>query len=171
MKITSFVVAIVIGLMLVAGSTSSYGQARPSAKTQVISGDFIGYFQDGKEIHVQYEWKASPVNSWFIRALFGRTSSKYNGLGLGGGYKFFIADSRALTGLGIAPVAQAYLWSHEFLPSQQTISVGGELSYKWLFDDFSVEPLLGVSIGFGGDNITYLTKTRVYANVFLGYAW
>jgi hypothetical protein len=171
MRRTSIVVTAIVGFILLVTSTTSFAQARASAKSQVISGDFVGLFLSGKEIHAQYEWKAGPVNSWFIRALFGQDPLKYNGLGIGGGYRFFIADSRALTGLGIAPVVVAYFWSHEFLPAETFVSVGGEVSYKWIFDDFSVEPLLGAGIAFGGNNISYLTTMRGYLGIYLGYAW
>jgi len=170
MRSTSFVVLVVAALTLFFNVSDSYGQARPTSKNQAFGIDFAGYFQAGKEIHAQYEWKASPVNSWFARALFGSVSG-YKGLGVGGGYKFFIADSRALAGLAVAPAVLAYFWSHEYLDSEIFFSLGGEVSYKHIMDDFFVEPLVGFGIGFGGDYISYLTKVRVYLNILIGYAW
>ncbi len=165
-----FILSFVVCFVLLVGSTS-FAQERASAKTQVISGDFVGLFLDGGEFHVQYEWKSGSLNSWFVRALLGGYQS-YTGLGLGGGYRFFIADSRALTGLALAPVAHAYFFkSGDLGRSQLFFSIGGELSYKWLFDNFSVEPLLGAGLAFGGEDISYLTKVRPYLGIYLGYAW
>lgn len=170
MKVSSFVVSTILCLVVLSHSTESYAQARASAKQQAISANVLGLFLDGKELHAQYEWKSTPVNSWFIRGLFG-SFVDYDGLGVGAGYRFFIADSRALTGLAIAPVVHAYFWRHQYLDSEIFFSVGGEASYKWIFDDFLVEPMFGLGIGFGGDYISYLSSTRWYLGIMLGYAW
>lgn len=164
-----FILSFVVCSVLFLGSTT-YAQNRASAKNQVISADFVGLFLDGSEFHLQYEWKSTPVNSWFIRALFGSVGN-FTGLGVGGGYRFFLADSRALTGLALAPVAHMYFWKSEFQGSELFFSIGGEVSYKWIFDDFSVEPLLGAGLAFGGDQLAYLTKVRPYLGIYLGYAW
>lgn len=156
----------------VAFSSNTYGQARTSTKTQVISIDALGLFQSGNIITLQYEWKTAPTNSVHIRGRFSNYSSYYTGFGVGAGYRFYIADSRALTGLSVAPVAEVWFYSSSELNSSSTVfGVGGEVQYKWIFDQFSVEPGVGIGIGFGGDDITYYTKTRVYAQCHLGYAF
>lgn len=153
-------------------SVDASAQAKTSTKTQVISLEALGLFQSGSIITVQYEWKASPTTSWHIRGRFSDYSNTYTGFGLGGGYHFYIADSRALTGLNVAPVAEVWFYNSSELNSSSTVfGVGGEIAYKWIFDQFSVEPGVGVMIGFGGDDITYYTKTRVYAQCNLGYAF
>ncbi len=151
---------------------NTYGQARTSTKTQVISVDALGLFQNGNVITLQYEWKTAPTNSIHIRGRFSSYSTYYTGFGLGGGYRFYIADSRALTGLAVTPVAEVWFYSSSELNTSSILfGVGGEVTYKWIFDQFSVEPGVGVGIGFGGDDITYYTKTRPYAQVHLGYAF
>jgi hypothetical protein len=153
-------------------SSTAFAQARTSTKTQVISLEALGLFQKGNIITVQYEWKTAPTNSIHIRGRFSDYSNTYTGFGLGGGYHFYIADSRALTGLNVAPVAEVWFYNSSELNSSSTVfGVGGEIAYKWIFDQFSVEPGVGVMIGFGGDDITYYTQTRVYAQCHLGYAF
>ncbi len=152
-------------------TTNTFAQARTSTKTQVLSIDALGLFQDGGFFTAQYEWKTSPTNSVHIRGIFS-TYLTYTGFGIGAGYRFYIADSRALTGLSVAPVAHIFFYnSSDFNKSTTAISIGGEVAYKWIFDQFSVEPGLGLQIGFLGENVPFLTKTRPYAQVQLGYAW
>jgi hypothetical protein len=174
MRSISFVATVVLCFVLVA-NTNSFAQARASAKTQVISIDPVGLFLPGHEVRAQYEWKASPISSWFIRGIYGSVSVgglDYQGLGIAGGHKFFIIDSRALTGWAVAPVVGAYFWTTDNASSEQFISLGGEGSYKaFIGEDFSVEPFVGVAIGFLGDQISYLTTARVYGGIYLGYAW
>lgn len=155
---------------------NTYGQARTSTKTQVISVDALGLFQSGNILTVQYEWKTAPTNSIHIRGRFSSSSAVggYTGFGIGGGYRFYIADSRALTGLSVAPVVEAWFINHEVYESSSALGIGGEVAYKWIFDQFSVEPGVGIGIGFAiGDanNFNYYTKTRPYVQVHLGYAF
>lgn len=155
----------------VAFTSNTYSQARTSTKTQVISLEALGLFQAGDILSVQYEWKTAPTNSVYIRARFS-SIDLYTGFGVGGGYRFFIADSRALTGLSVAPVAEVWFYSSSELNSSTfKMGIGGEVAYKWIFDQFSVEPGVGVMIGFLGDEATYYNKTRPYAMCQLGYAF
>ncbi len=172
MTLRSVFLSIAAVAILAAAHSHSYAQARTSTKTQVISVDALGLFQDGNLITGQYEWKASSVNSWFIRAIFGSYTSLYTGIGVGGGYRFFLADNRALTGLSAGPVAHAFFWNASSISKSTTVfTIGGEVQYKWIFDEFSVEPALGVQLGFGGDGVSFQTKTRPYGMVNLGYAF
>jgi hypothetical protein len=159
------------GLVLTATPSNAQIEARASNKTQVISVEPLGLFQDGNFLSVVYEWKASSTNSYFLRARLSNISY-YTGLGIGGGYRWYIADSRALTGLSVAPVAEMVFYSSsELNKSSFVFGIGGEIAYKWIFDQFAVEPGFGVTIGFGGDNVAYYTKTRPYALVNVGYAF
>jgi hypothetical protein len=168
---TSLLVAacVAVGVLF---TTNTYGQAKTSTKTQVISLEALGLFQSGNIITINYEWKASPTNSWHVRGRFSDYSNYYTGFGFGAGYHWYIADNRALTGLNVAPVAEVWFYNSSELNTSSTVfGVGGEIAYKWIFDQFAVEPGVGVMIGFGGDDITYYTKTRVYAQCMLGYAF
>jgi hypothetical protein len=164
--------------VLIASASTIFAQARASAKTQVISVDALGLFQGGGFISAQYEWRTAPTNSIHIRGIFSKydagANDTYSGFGVGGAYRFYIAESRALTGLSVAPVAHIFFFSSTFGRHTTALSIGGEVAYKWIFDQFSVEPGLGVQIGLAlGENvgINFLTKTRPYAQVHLGYAW
>ena len=161
-------------LLLTASVSSTFAQARASVKTQVISVDGLGYFLNGHLISAQYEWRTSTTNSIHIRGIFSNYggTNEYSGFGVGGAYRFYIIDSRALTGLSVAPVAHVFfLSSSKKGATTQVISVGGEVAYKWLFDQFSVEPGVGLQIGFLGDQVPQMTGTRPYAQIYLGYAW
>ncbi len=51
--------------------------------------------------------------------------------------------------------------------------IGGDIGYKWIFDQFSVEPLVGLRIGFtpaanAPGNGTGAIGT---ISVYVGYAW
>jgi len=155
----------------VAFSSNTYGQARTSTKTQVVSVEALGLFQNGNILTVQYEWKTAPTNSIHIRGRFS-TDGLYTGFGVGGGYHFYIADSRALTGLSVTPVAEIWFYnSTDLNSSTMKLGIGGEVAYKWIFDQFSVEPGVGLNIGFLGDDVPYYNKARVYAQCHLGYAF
>lgn len=157
--------------VLIASASTIFAQARTSAKTQVISVDALGLVQRGGFITAQYEWKTAPTNSIHIRGIFS-TYTTYTGFGVGGAYRFYIADSRALTGLSVAPVAHIFFYSSSALnKSTQVVSVGGEAAYKWIFDQFSVEPGIGLQIGFLGEDLPFLNTARFYGQVHLGYAW
>lgn len=167
----SLALVVVIGLSATL-TTNLYAQARTSTKTQVLSIDALGLFQSGNIVTLQYEWKTAPTNSFHIRGRFSDFGGFYTGFGVGAGYRFYIADSRALTGLNVAPVAEAWFYNSSALNSSSTVfGLGAEVGYKWIFDQFAVEPGVGLGFGFGGDDITYYTKTRVYAQVHLGYAF
>jgi hypothetical protein len=155
-------------------SGSAYAQARPSPAENVISLDPLELALLGP-LNVQYEWKSGPVNSWALRGHFwGRTG--WTGFGLGGAYRFYIADSRALTGLSVAPAADIFFFSNSELGYSATdLLIGGDLGYKWIFTQFSVEPIvtfrIGIGLGSSISNFTYATGAVVGIGIYLGYAW
>jgi hypothetical protein len=171
--------SILIVLLAISFSASkSSAQARPSPATQVISVDFIPLVLTFP-VTFQYEYKMDPVTSLALRLHFwpGITSD-YTGFGFGGAYRFYIADSRALTGLAVAPAADLFF----FRQSQQLggtgnrsaigVDLGGDISYKWIFDQFAVEPLFGLRFGFGGANAPpVFTTIEPLIGCNLGYAW
>jgi hypothetical protein len=176
----AFVLTLVIGLVTIAATNSSYGQARPSSKTQVISADPLGLAYQFP-LTFQYEYKAGPINSWALRAHWwpSRVSGgigEWSGFGMGGAYRVFVADSRALTGLSVAPAVDLFFFTQTLNGTKQRSAIdgwiGGDLAYKWIFDQFSVEPLLGLRIGFGAnDGPAYATGMEAIISFSGGYAW
>jgi hypothetical protein len=171
-------------------SESARSQARPSPKTQVFSIDPVGLILDDPLI-LQYEYKTGPVNSWAFRALWWPVgvdgNYDWSAFGVGGAYRFYIADSRALTGLNIAPAAEMLFFHGSFAngvgstKSGIAVWIGGDMGYKWIFDDFSVEPMIGMRIGLGpssGDptkaavptKATGFNSNQVVIGLFGGYA-
>src|SRR5687768_3200779 len=135
-----FIPLFVICFVLTIFTSQTFAQARASVKTQVISVDALGLVQDGGLITAQYDWRVDPTTTIHIRGIFS-TYNTCSGVGVGGAYRFYIAESRALTGLSVAPVAHIFFYSSSSLTkSSQVVSIGGEVAYKWIFDQFSVEP-------------------------------
>lgn len=180
---------VVIGAIF-AVSDAAHSQARPSSKTQVFSVDPVGLILDDPLI-LQYEYKTGPVNSWAFRALwwpYGTDISyDWTAYGVGAAYRFYVADSRALTGLSIAPAAELLFFHGSFAGGASSsksgiaVWIGGDVGYKWIFDDFSVEPMLGLRIGLGpssGDasksavptQATGVGSRQVVIGLFGGYA-
>lgn len=148
-------------------------QARPSPAQNDIAGDPLDLLLGGS-LNVQYEFKTSPVNSWALRGHFW-SRGDFSGFGLGAAYRFYIADSRALTGLSVAPAADLFFFSNDLgYASTTDILIGGDLAYKWIFDQFSVEPILTLRIGIEAGNaptLSYATGLVAGLGVYLGYAW
>ena len=169
------VAASVLVLLCVSLSLADvFAQARPSSKTSDIAVGPLGYITNSA-LTFQYEWKAANLNSWMVRLhLLQAPNANYGiGFGLGGGYRFFLADSRALTGLSVAPAADIIFdHSSALVKSPASFWIGGDIAYKWIFDQISVEPLFGARIGFGGnESIPTRTGLVPVIQVFVGYAW
>jgi hypothetical protein len=168
-----YLTIVLLGVGALGLSTSKVSaQARPSSKGSVISLNLLALALQGP-LDVQYEWRTAPTNSWALRGYFWPSRDQFSAFGLGGAYRFYIADSRALTGLSVAPAADIYFFSSSVLDKTATVfELGGDLAYKWIFDSFAVEPLFGIRIGFGGsETATYATGFVPFLAVNLGYAW
>jgi hypothetical protein len=164
------------GLLCSANRASA--QARPSPATQVVSVDFLPLAYDGP-LTFQYELKADPVSSWMFRLHYWPSpdpSGDWSGFGVGASYRFYIADSRALTGLSVEPAADLFFFNQTLFGSSQRTAIcfdiGGDIEYKWIFDQFAVEPMLGLRIGFG-PNIAPARAigTEPVIGLSGGYAW
>jgi hypothetical protein len=158
-------------------------QARPSSKANVISIDPLG-LAVREPLNIQFEIKAGPVYSWAFRAHYwpgrvggGALTGNWTAFGLGAVYRIFIADSRALTGLSVAPAADLLLFSQTIQGGQGATAtvawIGGDIAYKWIFDQFSIEPLLGLRIGYtpSVNAPGYATGPIAVLSVYGGYAW
>ena len=158
-----------------ADATNSFGQARPSSKSNVISIDPLSFFAN-EPATLQYEIKAGPVNSWAFRLHYwtGLTggSETWSGFGVGGAYRFYIADSRALTGLSVEPAASLMLFSGTIAAGTGhkavALLIGGDIEYKWIFDQFSIEPIVGLRIGYTPSNPAPQNATGFIAIIGIG---
>jgi hypothetical protein len=170
-----------IALFAVSFSASkTYAQARPSPATQVLSIDFIPYLLD-YPITLQYEYKVDPVTSWMLRLHYWPTISSatgYTAFGFGAAYRIYIADSRALTGLAVAPAADFFLFRQSTQTggtgnrSAEGLDIGGDLTYKWIFDQFAVEPIFGLRFGIGSSQApSAFTTIEPLIGASIGYAW
>ncbi len=164
----------IVATLVLAANQNIFAQARPSSATQDIAGSPVGLLVKGP-FTIQYEWKAANLQSWAVRLhLYEAPAETYRvGFGIGGAYRFFIADSRALTGLSVAPAADIIFYgSSQLLKSPVSFQIGGDIAYKWIFDQISLEPMFGLRIGFGGaEGITSRTGLQPVLQVFVGYAW
>ena len=171
----TFTVLLVTIVMLSLPASRSYGQARPSPKENVISVDPLGLaYHD--PLTFQYEYKSGPVNSWVFRLHYWPTyfeADDWSAFGLGAAYRFYIADSRALTGLSVEPAADLYFFKGANSGRSAIVFwIGGGIAYKWIFDDFALEPMLGFRIGFGSQVAPgFATGAQGILALNAGYAW
>ncbi len=173
----AFVVIAILGVAVLI-SNRCYGQARPSPATQVISIDPLTLAQNFP-LTFQYEYKTGPIYSWALRLHYWPSPSSdgtWSGFGVGGAYRIYIADSRALTGLSVAPAADLFFFRQTLNGVSQRSAIvfdlGGDLEYKWIFDQFSVEPSVGFRIGFGPTlSPSRSTGASAFIGLSGGYAW
>ncbi|HEY3875085.1 MAG TPA: hypothetical protein VGM92_06385 [Candidatus Kapabacteria bacterium] len=174
------ILVLIAALSFTVSTSSLHAQARPSPATQVLSVDVVPLLT-GSTLSLQYEFKSDPTSSWLIRANFWPSPApEWNGFGIGAAYRFYIADSRALTGLSAAPAVDLLFFSQSsenetvqsHFGTQIGVAIGGDLAYKWIFSQFAVEPVLGLRVGLGASQVPGGFQT-IYALIgcSLGYAW
>jgi hypothetical protein len=171
-KVSSIVaVALLAMLTLSISANDASAQARPSSKGSILSIEPFGLLGIGayKYIQLQYEWRLTQDNSIALRAALLPAYAGVSGFGVGGSYRFYVADGRALTGLNVSPGIDLVLLSAGNA-SYQTIGIGGDLAYKWIFDSFGVEPYFRLRQNFAGSE-GYYAGLDYGVGVYLGYAW
>jgi hypothetical protein len=171
--VTSVAAFVLLALTFGLSPSSVLAQARPSSKTNVLSLKVLGAIRN-YPTEINYEWKADSKSSWLARLEYWNLSDLYTGFGLGAQYRFYIADSRALTGLSIGPEAEIFFLSpsNSAYKSYTIVAIGGDIAYKWIFTDFAVEPFLGVRFGIGGsEGVKGTTGPDWRLGLNLGYAW
>ncbi len=169
-------------ILLVSGTIffarTGYAQ-RATAKNNDISVDFIDYLVNNT-FHLQYEWKLTSTSSFLVRLAY-VTKSENPGpttaLGAGAAWRLYIIDSRALQGFSVAPAVDLFFFKNTPLGKSNILfSVGADGGYKFFFDQITLEPTLGVRIGFApGNNLppgeSNFTGLYVVPSIYLGYAW
>ena len=135
---------------------------------------------------VQYEMSLSGENSvagrvnFLMREISGYDVSAF---GLGGTYRWYLPPYRAIDGLWVGPSLDILFLKWKYVKeeiSQTFFSVGGEVGYKYFFDQLFIEPNFGLVFTIGqaktssqvnpitldyGDGIGY------EFGLSLGYAW
>jgi len=131
--------------------------------------------------NVQYEKQYSAKNSFTANLQYWGYSSgiyKWSAIGVGGSWRFYLMqdDILAIRGFSFGPLAQINYWSWtgssvSSLDGGLSVSIGGEASYKWIFDnDFSVEPTF--KLFFPLNNLEGLGGLQSYGlGCNIGYAW
>ena len=174
-KFSSILAAVLLAVFAISSSVSdASAQARPSPHGSILSVEPLGLLGIGdqfKHLQLQYEWRTTQENSWALRAILVPSSFNYNGFGVGASYRFYIANSRALTGLNVSPGIDVYLISAGD-ESYTSFAVGGDVAYKWIFDNIGVEPYFRLRQLFAGnEGISAFAGTFWGFGVYLGYAW
>jgi hypothetical protein len=148
---------------------------RASAYNNNISVDVIDQLINNT-ISVQYEFKSTSTTSIAVRGEYVTAVLGSSAFGVGGEWRFYIADSRALSGLNVGPAADLYFFKNNGLGKKNVVfSVGGDAAYKFFFDQFTVEPFLGARLGFTGSDVipgvTNFTTVHLIGGIYLGWAW
>ena len=171
-------ISITLAGALLCSANRGYTQARPSPATQVASVDFLPLAYS-YPLTFQYEYKADPVTSWMFRLHYWPSPSRtVRGRALASELPIdsllpIAARSRAYP----LPQRQDLFFFHQTLfgSSQRTaicFDIGGDIAYKWIFDQFAVEPLLGLRIGFGPNlSPSRAIGTEPLIGLSGGYAW
>jgi hypothetical protein len=173
-----FVVLLLSGLFFL--PTGSYAQ-RASSRNNDIAIDFVDFLVNNT-FAGQLELKLNPTSSLLLRAQYvlkSTTTSSTNGkttaFGLGAAYRFYILDSRALAGFSIAPAADLFFFKN-LIRNNVLVSIGADAGYKVFFDQFTIEPTLGLRFGItpGGqlpEGESSFTGIYPVVNIYLGWAW
>ena len=182
MKTRYFTVLLVLLIIsgIFFGTKNSYAQ-RSTAKNNDIAVDFVNFLVNNT-FTLQYEFKATSTTSFLIRGEYitkntGTATGVTSALGVGGAWRFYILDSRALAGFSVAPAIDLFFFKNTNLSRNNIVfSVGADAAYKFFFDQFTVEPTFGLREGIvpgtnppPGEN----TFTGIYpiVSVYLGWAW
>jgi hypothetical protein len=170
-RILSSVAVALLAIMTVGTSSNALAQARPSSKGSMLSIEPLGLLGIGqfRLFQLQYEFRLSQDNSLALRAALLPAYAGVSGFGVGASYRFFVADGRALTGLNVSPGIDLFLLSAGSA-SYQTIGIGGDLAYKWIFDEWGVEPYFRLRQNFAGSE-GYYAGVDYGVGVWLGYCW
>jgi len=125
-------------------------------------------------LNVQYEFKTAPQQSGAVRALIVPSYSDYNAFGVGGTYRFYLGNSRAIQRFSLGPALDLYFFRNSVLDRTATIaSIAAEANYKWIFDDFVLEPNASLRFYIAGDQGvgSAFSGVGIGLGVNIGYAW
>lgn len=144
---------------------------------QAISIDPLDFLVS-KVFNATYEHQLSKENSFTVFFSYYNYSDYWDAYGIGGSYRWYLTDllkdkKNPIEGLSVGPMARVSFWSSDYYQLEDENSIylviGGEAAYKWVFNDFIVEPIL--RLGFGVTDISGLGYSGWGAGVNVGYAW
>lgn len=138
---------IVVALAMISISASA---DYTTNKTSVISVDPLDLINAGR-INAIYETKfGNANNSLTINGSYWSWSEYGSAIGAGVSYRWYLdpfkEGKKALNGLSLGPRLDYYYWTWDFFAgysdySYSTLAIGGEVNYKWVFDNqWVVEP-------------------------------
>ncbi len=131
-------------------------------------------------LNVQYEFRYDLDNSIALRANFvgydiGTFSN--SAFGFGGTYRWY-HSTKPVVGLWYGPSADILFWSakqkNRITPATYNSSflgIGGDIGYKWNFNQFGVELYGGLRYYFGEIAGLSFGGASLIAGVNLGYVW
>jgi hypothetical protein len=132
------------------------------------------------QLVVTYEHQTAKYNTFTVQGLFWFPGSGWSAYGISGSYRWYIMNlfqdkKIPIQGFSVGPTAgiMNYGWDGEGIFSDYggiSIVVGGEACYKWIFNEFVVEPKFQVLI-----NVTSVDGDPNWAPFTIGcnvgYAW
>ncbi len=176
----SAVVSVIVISATIFLPKSGFSQ-RASQWNNNIALDLLVDYAINNAFHLQYEGKLSSETSFNVRAEYvtKKTIDPDNpttALGFGGGFRFYMLDSRALSGFSIAPSVDVYFFKNSGTDRRSVLfAVGADAAYKFFFNQFTVEPTVGARDGFAGSNLPAGEEsfTGIYpvVSIYLGWAW
>jgi len=131
-------------------------------------------------LNIQYEFHYDKDNSIAIRGNFvGYSIGSFsnNALGAGASYRWY-HDKKPIIGLFYGPSVDLLIWTAEeknkTLPETHQslfLGLGGEVGYKWNFNQFGVELYGGLRYYLGHISNLNFGGASLIAGVNLGYIW
>lgn len=131
-------------------------------------------------MNVQYEFRYTSENSIAVRANFvgyDIGSFSNSAFGLGGSYRWY-SKSKPVVGLWYGPSADLLFWSakekNRIAPAtykSSFLGIGGDVGYKWNFNQFGVEIFGGLRYYFGEIAGLSFGGASLVAGLSLGYLW
>ncbi|MDX9789703.1 MAG: hypothetical protein WC313_08800 [Candidatus Kapaibacterium sp.] len=123
-------------------------------------------------LNVNYERQVSAENSMVIGLTY-LGYQGWTGINITGMYKWYLLQDqeKAIKGFGFGPTLQVgYIgYRDDSYSSRAVVAIGGEASYKWIIDDFVLEPVFGLNYNVTVDS--GMDWRPFYLGVNVGYAW
>ncbi len=170
MKIKSLLMVALLSMLFIAATENSYSQRIIKNYNEAITANPLA-FAFGI-FNVNYEMQVSRDNSVVLGAQY-LGYQGWTGFGLSGTYKWYIfqEDEKAIKGFGFGPQASVLFLGYEndSYSNRMALSIGGEASYKWILDDFVLEPVFGINYNVLSEK--GLDWRPFYLGVNVGYAW
>ncbi len=160
-------------LLVIALSFIPTQRADAQARDHSITADPIGLAFG--LLNATYEQRVGNANSFTVFGSYW-SYSEWTAVGFGGSYRWYfnLNDGKTpLEGLSAGPMISVGFWDwggpFASFDGGTSIAIGGELAYKWIFNQFVVEPIL--RLNFNVADINGLDYRAYGLGVNLGYAW